>query len=447
MAPSRVSKQVVPYLDKWSDMVARNRKRAAAGEWVLPAHAAESRALPAGTVLMPSSPVPAAPALSPAAASSLGVSFAGINRWDAEVEFGGSAIPPDTMGAIGPAHFMELINGAVAIYDRANGQELSFFSADAFFASTFFGIDYPRANMADPRVLFDRRSGRWLACALDGGEFNHAILAVSETDDPTGNWCKYLVEFGMTDTATDFDTLGTDDNGVYLAARVFQLAAGTPSETDASSVSIAALEKAPLLAGTPGNVSFFDGVDDMFATPQPAHNLDPVPPGGPAWFVSSWPYTRNNGSQSANVVYRTLIWAGDPGERSPTLRAGTVLTTPAFGNPLRAPARGSRVRVHASDKRLQMAVIRQQRLWTCRTIGVNAVGTETGADRDSCEWLQLSLSGSAATLGQSGRVFDGSASDPRFYYFPSINVGAGASNWATQVAQLFTSKPPSISFG
>ena len=41
-------------------------------------------------------------------------SFIGVNQQD-EINSNSSGVPPDTMGAVGPNHFVEMINGAVAI--------------------------------------------------------------------------------------------------------------------------------------------------------------------------------------------------------------------------------------------------------------------------------------------------------------------------------------------
>ena len=59
---------------------------------------------------------------------SIGANFEGSNLGDS------GYIPPDTMGAVGPNHFVELLNGRYAVYDKA-GAELSASSLNAFWSS------------------------------------------------------------------------------------------------------------------------------------------------------------------------------------------------------------------------------------------------------------------------------------------------------------------------
>src|SRR5438034_7459322 len=164
---------------------------------------------------------PTGPAITNAP-QSVSTNFIALNRNDV-----GAKVPPDTMGAIGPSHFVEVINGGVAIYNRA-GVRLSLVTLDSFFTVTVGPTTYPRNGTLDPRVLYDRRSGRFFASALEFGPVaagkhsqNGIILAVSRTSDPTGVWDKYYIDVGESVSFTDEQTLGTDDNGIYLGMHIF----------------------------------------------------------------------------------------------------------------------------------------------------------------------------------------------------------------------------------
>ena len=56
--------------------------------------------------------------------------------------------PPDTMGAVGPEHFVELLNNTIAVYDKTTGQPV----AGPSNTIDFFRVgDFPRATvMVDP---------------------------------------------------------------------------------------------------------------------------------------------------------------------------------------------------------------------------------------------------------------------------------------------------------
>lgn len=354
--------------------------------------------------------------------------FATINLQDENNDFFTSYIPPDTMGAIGPTYFLEVINGSVSAFSKTGVLQAGRVSLDSFFFidnnsnGTYEPtIDHPLNGAFDPRVLYDKESGLWFACALEFGpscgldcnENNHILLAVSDSDDPTtAIWNKYVIPVGQSGYFTDYDTLGVDSNGVYFGMTLFD------NSSTASPAKIAATDKASLVGGGPiGTVTVFPPITDMYSSPQPAHNLNSIGPTDPAWFVSS------SNSVYGNVEYRTLTWnsAVPP---VPTLSSTGTVTTPLYGGPLNAFANGSSPKIDVGDDRLLMAVIRNQRLWTTRNVGVNASGGASSANRTGAEWLELNVSSTTATLVQSGRVYD-NASTPRYYYYPSIMVNAG----------------------
>ena len=359
----------------------------------------------------------------------LGTNFPGVTMQDQINRFSGWTYPPDTTGAVGPSHFVQVINGSMAVYDKATGALIRHVSLNTFLAYNNGSGNFPRNGAFDPRLIFDWRSGRWFVCALElgpttalgAGSQNHLLLAVSRTSDPTDTFDKYLLPVGV-DTVrsggntiasfSDYSTLGVDANGVYAAVRIFpyNVSTGAVSETYAK---IVATPIAPLLAATPsmGTVKQFTGIKDAFSTPQPALNLDAVSSSSPAWFFATSP-------GSSSLVHRKLVWSN--GNASLT-NVSAVLNTPAAALQLPdAPASGSAL--NTGDARLQSATIRNERLWTCRTVAVNSAGTTSGADRTACEWFEIDVSASAPSLEQNGRVFDSSPSDPRFYYFPSIMV-------------------------
>src|SRR5262245_34661464 len=93
-------------------------------------------------------------------------SFRGVSLQDEFDILGGGPTTspcPDTMGAIGPNHFMEEIKGAVAIFDKSTGARLSMVTLANFFTLTIGGTTYPRGGISDPHVVYDARSAHWFA--------------------------------------------------------------------------------------------------------------------------------------------------------------------------------------------------------------------------------------------------------------------------------------------
>jgi hypothetical protein len=332
-----------------------------------------------------------------------GTGFNGVSLQDLYNQSGG-IIPPDTMGAVGPTQFAQLINGQFAVFSKT-GTLLKSESLDAFWSAVS-----PVNGTTDPHIFYDKHSGRWFASTIDINDAktnNHILLAASKTSDATGAWNLYKVQGGNASEFADFDTLGVDDNGVYVGVNMFPKVGG-------SHAAIFAARKAPFLTGAAITVKEFDNIQDMFASPQPADNFDTVGATGPAWFVSTSTAT------FGNVEYRTLTWSGN----TPTLSTTKTLASPGYDAVLGAPSKGGTLPIDAGDDRLLMAIIRDHNLWTARTVGVNKSGTTSNADRDAAEFLELNVTTTTASLIQSGREFDTAASNPRFYYYPSVMVNA-----------------------
>lgn len=309
------------------------------------------------------------------------------------------------MGAVGPNHFVELINSSMAIYDKTGTRQIYIYP-DTFFASVQVGGTF------DPRILYDRESGRWFATILErgvGNANNDILLAVSKTSDPTwagsptDSWNFYRIDVSAASTFTDYSTLGVDSNGVYFGATYF------PS-SGSGYVKIAATPKAPLLAATPslGTLTVSGNITDMYSSPQPATNLDPVSATDSFYFVSS------SATVFSNVNYRKVTWSGGV----PSISATTVVTTPDYQSVINAPALGSTTNINNGDDRIQMAVVQDGKLWTTRMVGI----TPTGGKRTAVEWLNFDTAGGALSLVQSGKIYDTATSNPMSYYYPSLVV-------------------------
>jgi len=164
-----------------------------------------------------------------------------------------AALPPDANGAVGPRHFMEFINGTVAVYNKTNGLSVQRKSNLKFWSDAGLIIS-PDSGVSDPRVIYDPSTQRWFASQVDYDsavldptvEANDFLLAVSDTIDPTGHWHGFMFQADPDNgTFADFPTLGVDGNAVYLSGDMYQ---GIDNPVGPSLVSI---PKADLIAGTP----------------------------------------------------------------------------------------------------------------------------------------------------------------------------------------------------
>lgn len=355
---------------------------------------------------------------------------------------------PDTMGAVGPNYFCELLNGhalttdpAFAVYSKVGLTNLVKTNMNGFFAVSADGTNYPQTTMSDPRIIYDSQSQCFVASAIDVFS-KQVILAVCTNADNatnlTAGWKKYVLyvlQAGA--TFTDFDTLSFDANGVYIS--VLQGFSSGITHT------IVAIKKPDIYQGT--NIAAFlmsgitNATDTNIVTLQPAINYDNVATNGYTWFVGKGTPTLGGTNQGGSIYYRRLQWSGTNAVWADT--NGFVLLSstnyqdyfdldPTNANAptgISAPQSNNPVTLYSVGSRLAQAVIRNGFLWTCHTVGLTTNGAYTGdasgstVTRSGVQWfkLQISTDNTTLTLADHGRIFD-SSPDGWYYYFPSIMV-------------------------
>lgn len=96
--------------------------------------------------------------------------------------------PPDANGAIGPNHYMQTINSVYAIYSKTGTLLAGPTNLNLLFGS----VTGATCNDGDPIVLYDEQADRWLVVEFSiCGANDYMLVAVSQTNDPTGSWHRY----------------------------------------------------------------------------------------------------------------------------------------------------------------------------------------------------------------------------------------------------------------
>jgi hypothetical protein len=365
----------------------------------------------------------------PAASQSLGVSFLGVDLSDA------NAFPPDTAGAVGPTQFLVGVNGRLRTFDKSTGVSDGALDADpdVFFASVANG-----QPTYSPHVRYDRLSGRWFVSALNFAPLstgNRILIAVSNGDPITSGtiWTFWYFEHDLDtplgDAGLFFDvgTLGIDGNALIIGGNLFD-------DTGAyQGTSVHLVRKSDVVTGIGGNLAStgsavayrnLTGTPTGTGpfTPQGADNLsDPAP-------TASWVVGVNNVLPvTSELVFREITFSA-PGAWPPSAISGnTILAVPTTALPLTVPhlgnTGGSDGELDALDDRLFDAKLRGGHLWTAHNIAVDSTGAGSDSgDRDGARWYEVDLTGASPSLVQSGTLFDAAASNPRFYWIPSIMV-------------------------
>ncbi len=119
--------------------------------------------------------------------------------------------PPDANGTAGPLYYMQTINTVYAIYDKNTGEIVV---GPTNMNELFSGVTGSGCNDGDPLILYDEQADRWLAVEFSlCGANDRMLVAVSQTDDPTGSWHKY--SFDVADVP-DYEKFGIWSDGYYM---------------------------------------------------------------------------------------------------------------------------------------------------------------------------------------------------------------------------------------
>jgi hypothetical protein len=245
--------------------------------------------------------------------------------------------PPDTMGAVGPNHFVELINGAFTVYDK-NGNQLQQKSDSQFFNSAGFA----GTTGGDVRIQFDASTQRWFASAFTGSATgNQLVLAVSQTNDPTGSWNS--VSFTGNTGFADYPTLAVDANAVYLTTNNF-----TSSTGSFTGVSLFTIPKASLLTAVPTTT----GMTSLQNLSQPTYGFTLQVPNdqAPVKVGSKMVAAQFNASQ---LIVTPINGTGLPGA---TLGTPITLAVSSAVNPPSAIQPISGITIDALDNRIDGAI-------------------------------------------------------------------------------------------
>jgi len=202
--------------------------------------------------------------------------FEGLSNQDNFNIFGFRVNPPDPIGAVGPNHYVQMVNLTFGVYDKT-GNVLVPATAVGSLWDGFSVADCSR-DAGDAVVLYDRYSDRWIlsqftTAETDGSYYN--CVAVSQTSDPTGAYYRYA--FTTAQNFPDYPKYGIWNGTYVITTREF-------GDTGGYGIGVYALEKKKMLAGKPNArvVSFFLDGDDPNVLPLIGDGLLAAYPDGKA---------------------------------------------------------------------------------------------------------------------------------------------------------------------
>ncbi len=181
--------------------------------------------------------------------------------------------PPDTVGDVGPNHYIQAVNNSsssvIRVYNKSGTLLNSFVLADLLTSGAC------ATGAGDPIVLYDPYVDRWwLTEFADQSVGNHLCVYVSQTPDPLGAYWVY--DIGTT-SFPDYPKYGVMQDAIYFG-------------TNENVPRIYALNKAPMLTGGSTNWVWFNltslsGFGFQMLVPADGDGVVPPPPGSPGIFA------------------------------------------------------------------------------------------------------------------------------------------------------------------
>jgi hypothetical protein len=365
----------------------------------------------------------------------------------------GAGHPPDTVGDVGPNHYIQSINSSVGIYRKSDGAELAAFTLDTLMSQGNFGNLCDTDNFGDPVILYDTFEDRWiisdfafqtdLAGNVINPPGNFQCFAVSMNGDPvTGGWNFYSIN--TTGGLGDYPKLGVWPDGIYMSLNMFDYA----TAGDYQGARAYAFNKAQMYAGAPAaQVVRIDNPDinEFTAIPSNARlQTGTPPPGTPNYFVSTWQYTNALTVYKFHVDWNTVA--------NSTLSAadipGTATSWPNIGvaNP---PSQGGSaldaLQIRAMMQNQYTNIGGVESLWNTHTVRrESAPGDLTGFAAP--RWYQVDVTGGTVnpTVPQAA-TWDPDAANVIHRFAPSLAVDR-AGNMALGYSTSSSTTKPAIKY-
>lgn len=356
-----------------------------------------------------------------------GLSFNGVGNGFSGPQgpFSVNGAPPDTTGAVGPNHYVQVVNSSLAVFDKSGTVLYGPVPTNTLW--TGFGGGCQANNDGDGGVQWDSLTNRWIIHQFSVTTAPYLeCVAVSQTPDPTGAYYRYSFSYG--NGFPDYPKLGVWPDAYYMTFNMFAGSTFTGGK-------ICAYDKSSMLVGLPATQQCFDTGSSIGGAL--AANLDgstPPPTGEPETVIALGAAANTLAAYQFHVDWATPA--------NTTFIGPTILSTAAY-----TPACGSRgtcIAQAGTTNQLDSLGDRLMNRLVYRNIAghesliVNhsvAVGTGSGV-----RWYELRLgAGSLPSIFQQGTY----APDATSRWMGSVTMDQ-AGNIALGYSQSSSSDHPGI---
>jgi hypothetical protein len=336
-----------------------------------------------------------------------------IQNWDGINNVGFTVRPPDTVGDVGPNHYVQWVNVRFQIWNKSGVSLYGPAAGNTLWSG--FGGKCQTTNDGDPVVLYDHLANRWVMMqfalgTVGDGTSDLLCFAVSQTPDPLGSWYRYSFTWPNT-YFPDYPKLGLWPDGYYVSVNQFN-DAGTAWR----GAGVLAMERAQMLTGAAAQAVYFNGysynsayggllpADWDGATPPPGGAANPFA----AWDDSAWIAPSDalriwnfhvDWATPANSYFGT---AGSPFVPTHTLNTANVDPTLCAASPACIDQPGTTVNLDDLADRLMHRLQYRNFGGYQALVGNHTVDTNSPAGRAGIHWFELRNSGGGWAINQEG---------------------------------------------
>jgi hypothetical protein len=173
-----------------------------------------------------------------------------------------TGVASDDSGAVGFDHYVQVVNTAIAVYDKSGDVLAGPVSSTRFWENQPDCGGFQGDYATDAVVRFDRYANRWVISVpgwgLKGGNTGDGLcVAISQTSDPTGRYDQYAFEVnnianGLFGFFNDYPKISVFPDAYYAIGDPNKIFSGLGN-------TISAFERTAMLTGnpTPRSVTFF----------------------------------------------------------------------------------------------------------------------------------------------------------------------------------------------
>ncbi len=328
----------------------------------------------------------------------------------------GAGWPPDTVGDVGPNHYVQAVNTSVGIYSKT-GTQLSTVTFNTLWTGAGTGTPCDASHDGDPTVIYDPGRDRFIVADFawtdtQNGPY-YECVAVSKTSNPlSGGWWLYAIR--ADDAAhpylPDYPKMGIWPDGLYMSTNMFDCLNAGCSSASYQGARAYAFNINKMVNGTALTANDVQFVDMTPAgnhfTVLPSNYRGTSPPANtPNYFVGE--------SQTAFAweVYKFHIDFTTPANTTytgPTNVSQTTYVTAASSVPNPSPGLNNET---LADRMMMQVQYRNisgvESLWVNHTTGTASPGASTPT---GLQWAQINVTGTTVnTTPVQQQIFNNGA--------------------------------------